>query len=160
MSGNKKNLSGLAMIKKTENDNSIRTVFMSETGLKYFDFEFFKNDSLRIHYVMDALNRKGLIRLITTDLGLILKRKLNDKTVSYNFPVKSKGGVIIKEKQQGRSYYHFTEGHLPPSQISHRKWLTPAMDIGILYNAEQIPSNIIFTHGIINLRMELILITE
>lgn len=155
-----KNLSGMAMIKKMEENNSFRTVFMSETGLKYFDFEFPEDDSAVVHYVMDAMNRKGLIQTLTTDLGLLLRTTIDDSEATYYFHDKSGEGLIIKEKQKGRNYFYFNQSDETPSQILHRACLSPATDIEINYNAENIPSNIIFTHGILNFKMELKLITE
>ncbi|MCD4682541.1 MAG: hypothetical protein K8R86_04575, partial [Bacteroidales bacterium] len=69
----KKQLTGIVLIKKIPGLNSYRTVFMSETGLKYFDFEFFPTDSVEIHYVMDAFDRKALIKIITSDFMLLFK---------------------------------------------------------------------------------------
>lgn len=160
ISNNKNSLSGLAMIKKMEETNSFRAVFMSETGLKYFDFEFFKNDSVIVHYVMDAMNRKGLIRTLTSDFSLIFNTEVDDKTLTFYLAEKTREGYIIKEKQGGRQYYYFKDNNKPPCKIYRRAYLAPATDIEINFNPEFIPSNIIFTHGFINLKMELKLIDE
>jgi hypothetical protein len=154
-----KNISGVAIIKKMEENQTFRTVFMSETGLKYFDFEFFKNDSTVVHYAMDAMKRKGLIRTLTADLGLLLMTEIDNKNLTYYLPEKSQG-LIIKEKQKGHNYYKFNEIYKPPVNIYRRGCLSPASEIKINYTPEFIPSNIIFTHGVINLKMELKLITE
>ena len=156
----KKNLTGLAFFKRMREDNSFRTVLMSETGLKYFDFEFFENDSIIVHYVMDAMNRKGLIRTLTSDFSLIFNTEVDNKVLTFYLPKKMEKGYIIKEKQVGHQYYCFKDSNQPPYKIYRRACLTPATDIEINFNPEFIPSSIIFTHGFINLKMELKLIAE
>lgn len=155
-----KNISGVAIIKKMEEAQTFRTVFMSETGLKYFDFEYFQNDSTVVHYMMDAMNRKKIIRTLTTDLGLILKKNPDQKILTYFVAENSKTEFIIKEKQQGRHYYRFDENGKQPTKMSRKAFLSPATEVEISYNPEGIPSKIVFTHGIINFKMELKLITD
>jgi hypothetical protein len=155
-----RNISGVAIIKKMEENRTLRTVFMSETGLKYFDFEYFQNDSTVVHYMMDAMNRKKIIRTLTTDLGLILKRNLDHKLLTYFSSENPSDGLVIKEKQKGRNYFFSEEHGNQPSKICHRASFAPSTNIEINYNPERIPSKIVFRHGIINFKMELKLITE
>lgn len=155
-----KNISGMAIIKKMDENQTFRTVFMSETGLKYFDFEYFQNDSTVVHYMMDAMNRKKIIRILTKDLGLILKRNPDQKLLTYFSCENPSDGLMIKEKQKGRNFFYFEEPGKQPSKICHRASFSPSTNIEINYNPERIPSKIVFTHGIINFKMELKLITE
>jgi hypothetical protein len=155
-----KNISGVAIIKKMEENRTFRTVFMSETGLKYFDFEYFQNDSTVVHYMMDAMNRKKIIRTLTADLRLILKRNPDQKLLTYFSSENPSDGLMIKEKQKGRNYFFFEEHGNQPSKICHRASFSPSTNIEINYNPERIPSKIVFKHGIINFKMELKLITE
>jgi hypothetical protein len=156
----KKNISGIAVIKKMEANQSFRIVLMSETGLKFFDFEFFPNDSNVVHYAMDALNRKKIIRIFTTDLRLIVKRHPDQKTLVYYVYENPTADFIIKEKRQGRSFYHFDENGKQPAKISRKAFLSPATEVDISYNPEGIPAEIDFTHGIIDLTIEFKLINE
>ncbi len=160
ISYNKKNLSGLAMIKKIEEYNSIRTVFMSETGLKYFDLEFFKNDSAVVHYVMDAMNRKGLVRTLTTDLGLLFESEVGGKDLHYYHSEKPEEGFMVKEKQNGHKHYYYSSSDDGPYRIYRRACFSPPSDIKINQETEKIPTSIIFTHGIIKFNIELNLITK
>jgi hypothetical protein len=157
---NKKNLTGLAMIKKMKETNSFRMVFMSETGLKYFDFEFINNDSFQQHYVMEALNRKGLIRTLTTDLGLLISSKGKGKVLKCYHSENPSEGLIIKEKHRGRNHYYFKDRNGGPNKIYRKACFSPATTVEIKYDSKRIPSNIIFTHGIINFKLELKLLTE
>ncbi len=63
-------LSGLTMIKKTGAD--YRVVLMSEFGLKYFDMEFFsENDSVKVHYIINFLDRKPVIEMLENNFRLV-----------------------------------------------------------------------------------------
>jgi len=79
-----KSLTGIAIIKRIEKKDSFRMVCMAETGLKYFDIEFFQGDSSVVHYIMDALNRKKMVGLLQSDLELLFDETgLNDDKVTY-----------------------------------------------------------------------------
>ena len=156
----KKNISGVAVIKKMEANQSFRMVLISETGLKFFDFEFFQNDSSVVHYVMDAMNRKKIIRTFTTDLGLIAKQNPDQKTVTNYVADNPATGYIVKEKRQGRSYFYFEEKGKQPTKIRRKAFLSPGTEVEISYNQEGIPAKIDFTHGIIDLVMEFKLINQ
>ncbi len=156
----KKSISGVAVIKKMEANQSYRIVLLSETGLKFFDFEFFRNDSCVVHYAMDAMNRKKVIRTFTTDLGLIVKNSPNQKMLTYFEANNSGKGFIVREKRQERSYFYFNENGKQPINISRKAFLSPATEVEINYNPDGIPAAIYFTHGIIDLTVEFKLINE
>ncbi len=66
-----RNISGITLIKKL--DNSYRVVSMSELGMKYFDFEFpfDENKSEIIHYIMEPMNKKLLVKMLVRDIGML-----------------------------------------------------------------------------------------
>ncbi len=61
-----KHLSGLLFIKRFP-DNSVRTVFSNEMGIKFFDFEF-RGDKDSTLYCMPKLNKKYVIKTLKKDL--------------------------------------------------------------------------------------------
>lgn len=69
-----KHLSGLLIIKPMPG-NITHTVFTSETGITYFDFEFSEND-FRVVYCMPKLNKKAVIGLLKTDFGMLLRHQM------------------------------------------------------------------------------------
>lgn len=72
-------LSGLLFIKQMP-DSSMRLVFSTETGFKFFDFEFDKAGTFTVHYILDKMNRKMVIKTLETDFGLLLMNRLNAST--------------------------------------------------------------------------------
>lgn len=69
----KSQLGGMLIIKNV--DDKIRTVFTSEAGLSFFDFEF-GSAGFRIHYITPKLNRKAVIRQLKSDLSLLLMQDI------------------------------------------------------------------------------------
>ena len=55
----KNHFSGLMVIKSLT-DGGYRVVFITEVGLKIFDMEFVPGETVKVHYFMDALNKKIL----------------------------------------------------------------------------------------------------
>lgn len=66
-----KHLSGLLLFKRMP-DSSMRIVFSSEMGAKFFDFEFNADGAFKVHQVMSQLNKKAVIKTLRNDFELIL----------------------------------------------------------------------------------------
>jgi hypothetical protein len=91
-----KHLSGLLLFKRMP-DSSIRIVFSSEMGAKFFDFEFSADGAFKVHQVMSQLDKKAVIRTLKDDFSLILMSGLS-----------SRDAVI---KQDGtHTWYGFPQG--------------------------------------------------
>lgn len=71
-----KTLSGLLLIKSME-DSSSRVVFMTETGLKFFDFTFGDRREFKVNFVMKKLNKKVVVNALRNDFELLLMRLEN-----------------------------------------------------------------------------------
>jgi len=82
---------GLLYVKPIS-DKSERIIFLSELGLKYFDFEHNKiTNEITVKYAMEYLNKKNLISLLKSDLLFLL----NDYNIVEKRQ-KSDGVEIIK----------------------------------------------------------------
>lgn len=88
-------LSGLLIIKQMP-DSSLRLVFSSETGFKFFDFEFSQNN-FKVHYIINKMNRKSVIKTLRKDFELVLMNNLNFAD-----------GYILKS--DSNNYYTFPSG--------------------------------------------------
>lgn len=67
-------LSGLLYFKPME-DGSMRVVFMSEMGMKFFDFEFAKDGSFTKHYMLPKMDKKAVVKTLRKDLEMVLMRQ-------------------------------------------------------------------------------------
>ncbi|MFI5155328.1 MAG: hypothetical protein ACHQEM_04055 [Chitinophagales bacterium] len=64
-------LSGILILKKMP-DSNLRIVFSTKPGIKLFDFEFSKDSTFKVLYVMDQLDKKAVIKTLRKDFELIL----------------------------------------------------------------------------------------
>jgi hypothetical protein len=70
-----KHLSGLLLFKSMP-DTTKRIIFTSETGVKFFDFEYSKQ-GFKVLYCIKQLNKKIVINQLRKDLGLIIMDGIN-----------------------------------------------------------------------------------
>jgi hypothetical protein len=96
--------SGLMVVKPLPN-LEYRVVFITEIGLKIWDFEFSPHKPVKVHYIMDALNRKKILKTLFQDIGLMLMTVTeNEKPVVLRD--RSTGELVFKYKERGLRYYY------------------------------------------------------
>jgi len=156
----KNQLTGILLVKKIPGLNSYRTVFMSETGLKYFDFEFFPNNTVEVHHVMDALDKKALVKIITSDFILLFNSEIDKESLKVFQSVEEKDEQIVYFKQDGKYYYKYNGQNLPPQEVEKRSCFAPRTNIEILSYQENILESLLFTHGFLGYTMKLELINQ
>ena len=66
-----KHISGLLLIKEMP-DQSKRIVFTNEAGLTFFDLGFDVSGNFKVHYVIQQLDKKAVVRLLRDDFALLL----------------------------------------------------------------------------------------
>jgi hypothetical protein len=98
----KNHLSGLLLIKSTQPD-IYRLVFTTHFGMSLFDLEF-NNDTFRINYCMDALNKKRVIRLLENDFRILLFLNLQPNQNFSNI-YKHKNSPELEISRTGNIYY-------------------------------------------------------
>jgi hypothetical protein len=102
----KNHFSGLMVIKALIG-GGYRVVFITEVGLKIFDMEFLPGEPVKVHYMMDALNKKILIGTLSDDLGLMLIQPPDDeRPVVYDSP---SAGKMVRYNYRGkRNFYEIS----------------------------------------------------
>jgi hypothetical protein len=96
---------GGIMVIKSLSVDSYRVVYITELGIKIFDMEFFNNDEFKLHYCLDAINRKSVIKTLKNDIGIMLENipegdKLKFRRDSQN------GKTLLRSKDRtGTRYY-------------------------------------------------------
>lgn len=116
-----KHISGILVVKVQE-DSSIRTVFVNEMGVTFFDISFY-DYSYIFHSIMESMNKKAVKITLAKDLGMILMRGIF-KTNNYkNFPNSEsidKLHFIFKLKRKGTVHY-FAQNYLPKFETIENK---------------------------------------
>ena len=136
-------LSGLLVI-KTMADSSTRIVFTSEMGLSFFDFEFGSEGAFKVHYIIQRMNRKAVIKTLRQDFKLILMHSLNEQKASI---FKSMDRIYYSFPQEKGSNYYITDSScnelLGIEKSSRRKAFVKA----VMKNYEnQVPDTIGISH--------------
>jgi hypothetical protein len=90
-----KRISGLLLI-KTMPDSSIRLVFTSELGFKFFDFGFSGDHEFKVYSILKQMDKKAVVKTLRKDFELILMRNL-----------KIQKGYILKDSLH--NYYAFPQ---------------------------------------------------
>ena len=101
--------SGITAI-KPQNDTIHRLVFVTEMGMKIFDFEItnplLNKKFYKIHYIMEPLSRKIILRSLANDFGLLLQ----DATASSRkYFITKKDEMVVKIKAHGLRFYYIFE---------------------------------------------------
>jgi hypothetical protein len=79
------------MIIKPLTDDSYRALMITEVGIKILDLEIFSTGDYKIHYCIDQMNRKSVIKMMADCLYLMI------------YPVPEKGRIkVMKEKEGDR----------------------------------------------------------
>jgi len=150
-----KHFSGIMVIKKIEKDTSYRLVFLSELGMKIFDFEFNNNlkDRFKIHQILEPINKKLLISTLRKDFELFLKlNHKNTKSKTYS----SNNSIIEKVKFNSLyNYYTYNNDSNYVTQILQKGWLLKKLIITNIGYSENSPDSVNFTHKGINLTINL-----
>jgi len=101
--------SGLMVIKQVS-EQSHRVVFITETGIKIFDMEFFSQGDTELHYCLEALNRRSVIRTLKNDIGLMIRNVPEpDKKVKVFADREIKKKIIRQKTGLGACYYFIRE---------------------------------------------------
>ena len=101
-------LSGLLMIKKVKGSN--RVIFTSETGLKFFDFEF-APDTFIVHHLMEQFDNKHVLNTLREDIGALVHFKIDGPY--EHVAIKGEEGRINRRKDgEEWMYYYYQDERL------------------------------------------------
>lgn len=102
-----KHLSGI-LIFKWQDDQSIRTVFINEMGVTFFDLSFYA-DRYVYNSIMESLDKKAVRLSLAKDIGMLLKQGIFTPK-SWNNPEILLGeagakNVLLKLQRKGKVLY-------------------------------------------------------
>ena len=152
-----KKYSGLMFFKHNSKAKETRMVFMSEFGLKFFDFKLSDNGDFTVEYIVEELNNKGLISVLEQDIKLLFCKNVNDE-VEY-FKTRKKGVFVEKfRKGKNRYYYFFNIDDNKVSSIEYSSRVFKNIEIDIKEYKKEVPSLIEIKHVNISLKLQFKLI--
>jgi hypothetical protein len=138
-----KHISGLLLI-KTMPDSSVRLVFTSETGFKFFDFEFFADSGFKVNYILKQMDKEALIKTLRNDFELILWRN----TGIQNPQVLSDGlnHYHVFPREKGVNYYITDTTCTKLVRIEKASKRKPVVEIILQEYHNNIPDSIWIAH--------------
>lgn len=150
-----KHYSGLIILKQTDSLTAHLT-FVTEVGMKLFDFEI-QNHLLKPVYIFEPLNKAKLIQVLSTDLELLLLQKTYNKEATvYN----DSGKNLYYIKEDLKCYYFVNSDHsIEKSMVKGA--LFKKMKVTYSYNNAQKLDQIFLKHsGFFPLKMRLTGLSE
>lgn len=151
--------SGLMFIKPLPGNNH-RVLFINKLGIKIFDLELSGNDEFKMHYCLEKLNKKSVIKILRNDIGLMLKNiSVNGKTKLLT--ERRTGRMIIKSKDEtGITYFFMNNKTKKVDQLIQSGSLMKKLKM-CFYTSDGIEADSIdISHFIIKLNIHLIKLNE
>jgi len=150
-----KDYSGMMFFKRMEVDQALRVVFMSEFGLKFFDFELNDNGDFQVKYILDELNKESLIGVLEQDIKLLFPTRHLEKDKKYYYR-KRKQLYMEKYKQEKSCYYYFFDkNNKAVSKIEFSGSVFKKIKIDLSDYRDGIPNKIAIKHINLALRLNL-----
>ncbi len=138
-----KHLSGLLLFKSMP-DSSMRIVFSSEMGAKFFDFEYDASGNFKVHQVMEQLNKKAVINTLKTDFKLLLMAGL----AAQDAVIKSDGTNTWYGFPDGKDTYYYITNNQCDSLVKIELAMKRKPKVQMLLSGDQhgVPDTIGISH--------------
>jgi hypothetical protein len=155
-----KHLSGI-LVFKTQADSSIRTVFVNEMGVTFFDISFF-DQHYKFNAIMKSMDKKAVRLSLAKDLGMILmrgifkNREAADRLPSSSLPGEQQNTFTLKLKRKGTVRYVSSAGATQYPVIENFGKNKKVISIGQFYQADNpVPDSIFVQHHTVNFTISL-----
>jgi len=152
-------LTGLMVAKETGRD-TFRVVMITEVGLKLFDFEFTPDHTMKVHFIIDAMDRRILIKTLSEDIGMLLMHPAsgtNDRAILQD----KKGNIIYRYRDHcKKTYYFHTEDSSLPYYAERMKGISRKATVEFFGNQANGPDSVKLAHDNISLNIHLYRILE
>ena len=147
-----KEFSGILIMKKMP-DSSLRIVFSTKPGIKFFDFEFLRDSGFRVLYIMKELDKEAVIKTLRKDFEVLLF--LYTKPENGYLLTNGSSNFYTFPRENGFNYY-ITDSAchelLMMQRASSRKAVA---DITMMYASDSSPDSIHIMHKNVNLSITL-----
>lgn len=143
---------GLIVLKQMD-PSTAHLVFVTELGMKMFDFEI-KNNEFKLIYVFEPLNQPKILRVLESDMKLILLQSLINKEAR----IFEKENKSVYEVRNGnfKNYYFVNKASKTVDRTIVKGRLFKKEKVNYIYNDSLNAQQIKLKHkGIIHLKIEL-----
>jgi hypothetical protein len=155
----KNHFSGLTVIKPTAND-TCRVVFITEVGLKIFDMELYPSGNYTVHYIMSAVNKKPLVKILAEDMSTITMNGLSGIQPELFHMNNSDDNIYLYRYNGKKRYYHVKKTAVHPYLINRTSGISKKADAAFYSETSTSVDSIIITHHGLRMSMNLYRINE
>lgn len=150
----------LAVIKQIPEYNSFRLAFLSEVGIRLFEMEFLNDGNVRVHYMSDFLNKKSIVKKLSSDFNLLFTGETaNSITMAYSM-VGDTGNYLLRAKEDGLKDFYYTSTTGGPVKIRDGGCAFGKTTVFLNQYENGGPNEILFTHKMLKLKISLKQITD
>lgn len=151
----KKHFSGLLVFRNMGGD-TFRVVFITEVGLKIMDLEIPPVGDAKVWYIMDAMNKKALVRTLSGDLKLMIMPFSSMVPVKYYAIGDGFEKYVYKYKSDQQKCFLLRTTLAPePVEIRQAGWLSNIVKVNFYGRPEAQLDSIFLKHTKIKLQMNL-----
>lgn len=155
----KNHFSGLLVFRNMGSD-TFRVVLITEVGLKIMDLEFSPRGETKVWYIMEAMNKKALIRTLSNDLNLLIMPFLKTGVAESRTDA-DLSSYVFKYRVYGHRNYVTVAADQPfPVEIRQTGWINNKVKASFYGKPESGLDSIRLKHYHFNLRMNLYRIIE
>jgi hypothetical protein len=155
----KKHFSGIMVVKPVE--GSYRVVFITEVGLKIFDMEFRSDSLMKVHYIMEAMNKKALVNTLSNDIGLVLMNDLPSAGKPEILRHRHAPDIIYRYRHDGmKNYYYLNSADPRPYFVKQTGCVTNKVRADIFGNKDTGIDSVKIRHYNLRLSINLYRINE
>lgn len=151
-----KYFSGLLFIKSI-GDNTKRIVFITEVGIKIFEFEF-QDEHLEVYHCLEMFNKKVILKTLEKDINLLLMNDLSSDKVKVLKDKKTGYKVYKLKKNNQNNYYYIDKESGNLTKIENSSGIFRKVIIELNDYKDGFPNNINIVHPGIKLNIQLKLI--
>lgn len=148
------------MVLKYLSKENCRVVYITEVGIKVFDMEFFTNGDFKLHYCLDAINRKIIIKTLRNDISLLLANIASNNKIKISVDDKLNKSLVKSTDHSLIKYYVIDNKSLTTDEILTRKCLQKKVEIKYFSNNRAILDSVQIKHYNIRLKIHLSRINE
>ncbi|KAA2241814.1 hypothetical protein F0L74_18290 [Chitinophaga agrisoli] len=138
----KHHLSGLLFFKQMP-DSSLRVVFASEMGLKFFDFAFTPDGGFVKHYMMPKMDKQVIVTTLRNDFELVLQRAALDNAKVLQ---DSMYRYVAIPTPKGNNYYITDTGCTRLERIEKSSKRKPVVKVWLRDYQQGVPDTILIQH--------------
>lgn len=135
-------LSGLLLFKPMD-DGSMRVVFASEMGLKFFDFEFGKDGSFTKHYMLPKMDKKAVVKTLRKDFEMVLMRQ--DPATAEIYTNGTERYTAFKLKK-GKIYYITSKDCSELVRVENGSRRKPVVEVFMTHYTNGVPDSVLVQH--------------